>query len=114
MKYYCIGIKGAGMSTLANILSDLGNDVSGYDDTVKYKFTEEGLDKRGIKIYHEPHPIDSDTIVTYSKAFSIDHPEIQRVKNLGLTIKSYNEILGDLSGMFKTISVTSSTTPSIG
>ena len=28
MKYYCIGIKGAGMSTLANILSDLGNDVS--------------------------------------------------------------------------------------
>ena len=38
MKYYCIGIKGAGMSTLANILSDLGNDVSGYDDTVKYKF----------------------------------------------------------------------------
>ena len=50
MKYYCIGIKGAGMSTLANILSDLGNEVSGYDDTVKYKFTEEGLNKRGIKI----------------------------------------------------------------
>ena len=24
MKYFCVGIKGSGMSTLANILSDLG------------------------------------------------------------------------------------------
>ena len=68
MKYYCIGIKGAGMSTLANILSDLGNDVSGYDDARKYKFTEDGLKKRNIPIYYEPHEMDSDTIVTYSKA----------------------------------------------
>ena len=105
MKYYCIGIKGAGMSTLANILSDLGNDVSGYDDTVKYKFTEEGLDKRGIKIYHEPHPIDSDTIVTYSKAFSIDHPEIKRVRELGLTMRDYNQVVGDVTAMFETIGI---------
>ena len=105
MKYYCIGIKGAGMSTLANILSDLGNDVSGYDDTVKYKFTEEGLDKRGIKIYHEPHPIDSDTIVTYSKAFSIDHTEIKRVRELGLTMRDYNQVVGDVTAMFETIGI---------
>ena len=31
MKYYCIGIKGTGMSTLAQILHDLGNEVSGYE-----------------------------------------------------------------------------------
>ena len=41
MKYYCIGIKGSGMSTLACILSDLGNQVSGYDDSRHYKFTED-------------------------------------------------------------------------
>ena len=35
MKYYCIGIKGTGMSTLAQILSDLGNEVSGYDDATE-------------------------------------------------------------------------------
>lgn len=105
MKYYCIGIKGAGMSTLANILSDLGNEVSGYDDTVKYKFTEEGLKSRGIKIYHEPHPIDNDTIVTYSKAFSDNHPEIKRVKELGLTIRDYNQVVGDVTSMFETIGV---------
>lgn len=105
MKYYCIGIKGAGMSTLANILSDLGNEVSGYDDTVKYKFTEEGLKSRGIKIYHEPHSIDSDTIVTYSKAFSDNHPEIKRIKELGLTIRDYNQVVGDVTSMFETIGV---------
>ena len=70
MKYYCIGIKGTGMATLANILYDLGNSVSGYDDYKDYKFTEEGLEKRGIKIYYDGnHSIDKDTIVTYSKAF---------------------------------------------
>ena len=105
MKYYCIGIKGAGMSTLANILFDLGNEVSGYDDTIKYKFTEEGLNSRGIKIFHEPHEIDKDTIVTYSKAFSNDHPEIKRIKDLGLTTRDYNQVVGDVTAMFETIGV---------
>ena len=50
MKYYCIGIKGSGMSSLANILSDMGNNVSGYDDARGYKYTMDGLEKRGIRI----------------------------------------------------------------
>ena len=82
MKYYCLGIKGSGMSSLACILSDLGNKVSGYDDSKGYKYTMDGLVKRKIDIFNEPHDIDSDTIVTYSKAFSFDHPELKRVKNL--------------------------------
>lgn len=105
MKYYCIGIKGAGMSTLANILSDLGNEVSGYDDTIKYKFTEEGLRSRNISIFHEPHEIDPDTIVTYSKAFSSEHPEIKRVKELGLEIRDYNQVVGDVTKLFETIGI---------
>ena len=101
MKYYCIGIKGSGMATLAEILFDLGNEVSGYDDYKPYKFTQEGIDKRGITIYYDSnHGIASDTIVTYSKAFSESHPEIVRVKNLGLKIIDYDELLGDLSRTF--------------
>ena len=105
-KYYCIGIKGTGMSTLAQILSDLGNEVSGYDDVKDYKFTQKGLDERNIKIYYDQdHPIDKDTIVTYSVAFSSDHKEMQRVKELGLTVKKYNEIVGEVVDMFSTIGV---------
>lgn len=106
MKYYCIGIKGTGMSTLAQILFDLGNEVSGYDDAVGHKFTQDGLEERGIPIYYDQnHEIDKDTIVTYSVAFKEDHPEIQRVKNLGLQIKKYNEIMGNVIDMFKSIGV---------
>ena len=105
MKYYCIGIKGSGMSTLANILHDLGNEVSGYDDARYYKFTEEGLKKRGIKIFYDDHDIESDTIVTYSKAFSPLHPEMKRVREMGLKMKEYNEVVGDVTKLFETVGV---------
>lgn len=105
-KYYCIGIKGTGMSTLAQILSDLGNEVSGYDDATDYKFTQEGLESRGIPIYYDQnHELEKDTIVTYSVAFRKDHPEIKRVEELGLTIQKYNEIVGEIVDMFETIGV---------
>lgn len=105
-KYYCLGIKGTGMSTLAQILFDLGNEVSGYDDAKEYKFTQKGLEDRNIKIYYDNnHQIDKDTIVTYSVALSEDHKELQRVKEMGLTIKRYNEIVGEITNMFNTISV---------
>lgn len=106
MKYYCLGIKGAGMATLANILYDLGNTVEGYDDVIDHKFTEEGLDKRGIKIYHDnTHELDKDMILTHSVALKEDHKEILRAKNAGLKIKKYNEILGEITSMFESICV---------
>ena len=106
MKYYCIGIKGTGMSTLAQILHDLGNEVSGYDDYKGHKFTQDGLDSRGIKIYTDnDHDIDKDTIVTYSVAFTQDHPEMKRAKEMGLEFRKYNEIMGDVVSKFYTIGV---------
>lgn len=106
MKYYCIGIKGTGMSTLAQILSDLGNEVSGYDDYKGYKYTEKGLESRNINIYYDGyHQVSQNTIVTYSRAFSEDHPEIKRMIEEGHNIKKYNEIIGDLTKQFHTIGV---------
>lgn len=106
MKYYCIGIKGTGMSTLAQILSDLGNEVSGYDDAKGYKFTQEGLEERNIPIYYDGScELEPGTIVTRSVAFSDEHPEIKRVQSLGFEIKKYNELMGDVISMFSTIGV---------
>ncbi len=106
MKYYCIGIKGTGMSTLAQILYDLGNEVRGYDDAKGHKFTQDGLEKRNIPIYYDhDHEIDKDTIVTYSVAFKEDHEEMKRVRKLGLTVKKYSELMGDVINMFETIGV---------
>ena len=47
MKYYLVGIKGAGMSALALILDDLGYKVVGYDDMKEHAFTEDKLVERG-------------------------------------------------------------------
>ena len=106
MEYYCLGIKGTGMSTLAQILSDLGNTVSGYDDAKDYKFTQKGLEDRNIPIYYDnTHELSKNTIVTYSVALPENHSELKRAKEKGLTIKKYNEIIGELTTFFDTIGV---------
>lgn len=105
-KYYLIGIKGSGMSTLAMILKDLGNDVIGYDDSRLFKFTQFGLDERNINIYYEtPQELSDEHIVIYSGSFKETHPEIKKIKKRNLKIKPYQEMLGDLSKSFKTISI---------
>ena len=106
MKYYLLGIKGSGMSALAGILYDLGNVVVGYDDSTEYKFTLEGLEKRGITIYHDDSFVpDHDYIVCYSNAVREDHKEIQRMKSLNLQIISYQDLIGSLTKEYETISV---------
>lgn len=105
MKYYLLGIKGSGMGTLANILYDLGNDVCGYDDARGYKFTEEGLNKRGIKIYYEPHDLEEGTIVSYSRAMGEDHKELLRVKELGFKVVEYRDLMGQLTIDLNTVGV---------
>ena len=49
MKYHFIGIKGSGMSALALLLHDLGNEVEG-SDVVHHLFTEDALRDANIKI----------------------------------------------------------------
>ncbi len=107
MKYYMAGIKGAGMSALALLLSDLGFDVVGYDDAKEHRFTEDKLIDRGIKIYNsENNELDEDSIVIYSPALKLDsHPELIKATNMGLKIYEYQEMLGKLTKKFETICI---------
>ncbi len=106
MKYYLVGIKGAGMSALALILNDLGYEVIGYDDNKNYEFTEDNLIERGIKIFtDENNAIDKNTIVIRSGAVSDSNREIVKAKLLDLKIYEYNEMLGKVANMFELITV---------
>ena len=106
MKYYLVGIKGAGMSALALVLNDLGYDVTGYDDDKNHEFTEDKLDERGIKIYtDENNIIDKNTIVIRSTAIKETHREIVKAKELDLKIYEYNEMLGKIANMFELITI---------
>lgn len=93
------------MSTLANCLKDLGHDVCGYDDHQEYKYTEEGLNKRNIPIYYTATDLDPGTIVTYSKAFSLNHPELKRLMDASYTIVDYNQVVGEITKQFRSICV---------
>ena len=107
MKYYMAGIKGAGMSALALLLSDLGFDVVGYDDAKEHRFTEDKLIERGIKIYTEANnELDEDSIVIYSPALKLDsHPELIKATEMGLKIYEYQEMLGKLTKKFESICI---------
>jgi len=103
--YHFIGIKGAGMSSLATIMKDLGYSVKG-SDVPKCFFTEEGLVKRNIKFtdYNENN-IDKDMIIIKGASITDDNVELIRAKELGLEIISYEEMVGRLTEKFITICV---------
>lgn len=106
MKYYLLGIKGAGVSALALLLNDLGYEVVGYDDAAEHRFTEDKLIERGIKIYTGSNDVlDKDTIVVYSSALKKDHPELVKARELDVRIYEYHEMLGKLTKKFETISI---------
>jgi len=103
--YHFIGIKGSGMSALAQIMKNLGYDVQGSDVETHF-FTEEGLVKDGIKIL----PFDENNIhenmkIVRGATFTDDHPEVKRAKELGLNIYSYADMVGSLTRKFKTICI---------
>ena len=73
MKYHFIGIKGSGMSSLAQIMFDLGYDVQG-SDKEEHFFTQEALDARGITILpFNENNINKNMIAVVGASFKEDH-----------------------------------------
>lgn len=105
MIYHFIGIKGTGMSALAQIMRSLGYEVQGSDKPDHF-FTEAGLLEKGIKILNfSKDNIKEDMVIVQGNAFKDDHEEVVRAKELGLKIYTYQEMVGRLTEMFMTIGV---------
>lgn len=103
--YYFIGIKGTGMSALAQILHDLGYEVSGSDKSDHF-FTEKALIEKGITILpFNKDNIKENMIIVQGNAFKDDHEEVVRARELDLKIYTYQEMVGKLTKMFKTITI---------
>lgn len=105
MKYFMAGIKGSGMSGLACMLHDLGNEVIGYDDLTYYAVTEPPLRERNIPIYNDISHLDKGMIVINTAAIHEDHKVIKRARELHLTVKGYFEIIGDLTRKYNSICI---------
>ncbi|MBP3038893.1 UDP-N-acetylmuramate--L-alanine ligase [Bacillaceae bacterium Marseille-Q3522] len=104
--YHFVGIKGSGMSPLAQILHDMGFKVQG-SDVEKYFFTQAALERSGIPIFtfgkENIHP---GLTVVAGNAFPDTHEEIQEAMRLGLPIIRYHRFLGDFIKNFTSIAVT--------
>ncbi|OLO40212.1 UDP-N-acetylmuramate--L-alanine ligase [Alkalihalophilus pseudofirmus] len=104
--YHFIGIKGSGMSALAQVMHDMNYTVQG-SDVDKVFFTQKPLEEKGITIL----PFNADNIkegqvVIASAAYKEDHVEIQRAKEIGLDVYPYPTFLGEFIKKFTSIAVT--------
>ena len=101
-KVYFVGIGGIGMSGIAELLFNLGFQVSGSDmnknDNVKR------LKKLGInvKIGHDPNNLADPDLLVYSSAVPLENPEIIKARQKGIPIIRRAEMLGELINLKET------------
>lgn len=106
--YHLIGIKGTGMSALAQILYDSGEIVQG-SDVEKHFFTEDALMEKNIPILpFSKENIKAEYTIIAGNAFSDEHEEIQEAKRLGCKFYRYHDFLGDWLKQFRSIAITGS------
>ncbi|SYZ72777.1 UDP-N-acetylmuramate:L-alanine ligase [Candidatus Zixiibacteriota bacterium] len=93
---YFVGIGGAGMSGIAEILSNLGYKVSGSD--ISPSEITEYLERLGIKIYgeHKRGNIGTANVVVISSAVGNDNPEVIEAREKGIPVIKRAEMLGEL------------------
>lgn len=105
-KYHFIGIKGSGMSSLAQIAYDMGHEVQGSDEET-YFFTQEKLEQRNIPMYgYSADNIKDGFEVILGNAFDETHIEYRTARELGLKVYTYSQFLGKLLDDIPSIAVT--------
>ena len=104
-KIFFIGIGGSGMSGLAEVLFNLGYEVSG-SDLVDTAITERlkslGID---IKIGHEVNNVNNQDMIIKSTAISEKNVELTEARKLGLPILKRAELLSSLMNMKRGVAI---------
>ena len=95
-----VGIGGISMSGLAEILLNLGFNVSGSD--MKSSDITSKLEKKGIKIYigHSEENINNAELIVYTAAVNKENPELSKARNLGIPIMERATLLGYIMKKF--------------
>lgn len=104
-KLHFVGIGGAGMSGIAEVLHENGFIVSGSDcgegPAIEY------LKSLGLVIYpsHEAKNVEGADLLVYSSAVSMDNPEIVEAKARRIPVIRRAEMLGELMRLKYTLAV---------
>lgn len=109
-RFYIVGIKGVGMTALAQLLRARGHEVSGSDVRERF-FTDEVLQQHGIPVREGfgagnlPQGVDA---VLYSTAYDLSHPELAEAQRRGIPLMTYPEMIGELLRISEGIAVAGS------
>lgn len=107
-RVHMIGVKGAGMAALAQILVNQGKRVTG-SDTSEVFFTDSILKQLGVHVSEgfapENIPTDAD-IILYSTSYTPDRNiELRSILESGRPVLSYPEAVGVLTHAYLTLAV---------
>lgn len=104
--YHFIGIKGSGMSALAQIMHSLGYQVQG-SDKPNHFFTEDRLIEMGIPVLEfDEKNITEDLIIVRGTTFTEENnAEVRKAMALNLKMYTYQQMVGKLTKKFETICV---------
>ncbi len=104
--YHFIGIKGSGMASLACILKDTGEEVSG-SDIEKFIFTQQSLTQRNIPFTtFDKENIKDNMIVIIGNSFNDSNEEVAAAKqNTSVKTYTYPQFLGHLVTQYNSICV---------
>lgn len=106
--YHFVGIKGTGMSPLAQILHDMNYSIQG-SDIDKYIFTQQALEERNIPVLpFQADNIQPDQVVIAGNAFPDEHEEVAKANELGVPVYRYHHFLGEFIKKFTSVAVTGS------
>lgn len=96
-RIHFIGIGGIGMSGIAEVLSNLGFEVSG-SDIKRSKNTDRLEQIYGVRIFegHQAENIGDAQVVVYSSAVKEDNPEMIAAKEKGIPVIPRAEMLAEL------------------
>ena len=104
--YHFVGIKGTGMSSLAQILHDMKHTVQGSDYEKRF-FTQTALEKRSISILpFDKNNVEEGQVIIAGNAFPDTHEEIVAAKELNIPVHRYHHFLGDLMSQYTSVAVT--------
>ncbi len=105
IRLHFVGIGGAGMSGIAEVLLSLGYTVSGSD--IKESEKTIYLKSCGVKIYigHREENIQGASYLVYTSAITIDNIELEAAKKYHIPVIKRTQILADLMRTKKGISV---------
>jgi UDP-N-acetylmuramate--alanine ligase len=103
-----VGIGGIGMSGIAEVLRNLGYEVTGSD--LRESATTERLRRIGVKVQigHRPENVDSAHVVVISSAVRDDNPEVIEARNRSIPVIPRAEMLAELGRLKYSILVAGS------